>query len=45
METDPNNYQYASFSVPADAVRCVQWIRDHFGLTPLSYSEANTLNG
>lgn len=45
VETDPNTYQYANISVPADAVRCVQWIRDHFGLTPLSFSEANSLVG
>lgn len=45
VETDPNTSQYASFSIPSDAVRCVQWIRDHFGLTPLSYSEANSLAG
>lgn len=43
--SEPYTFQYASFSVPADAVRCVQWIQNNLGLTPQSYAEANTLNG
>jgi hypothetical protein len=45
VETEPYIYQYASFSVPADAVRCVQWIQNNLGLTPQSYTEANAHTG
>lgn len=45
VETEPYAYQYASFSVPSDAVRCVQWIRNNLGLTPQSYTEANSYTG
>lgn len=45
VETEPYTYQYASFSVPADAVRCVQWIQNNLGLTPQSYTEANAHTG
>lgn len=45
LESEPLTFQYASFSVPSDAVRCVQWIQNNLGLSPLSYTEANNYAG
>lgn len=45
LESEPLTFQYASFSVPSDAVRCVQWIQNNLGLAPLSYTEANNYAG
>jgi len=45
VEVTPNSYQYAYISVPVDAVRCAQWIQNNLGLSPITITDANALDG
>ena len=45
VEIMPNDYHYAYISVPVDAVRCTQWIQHNLGLSPITITDANALDG